>query len=164
MRAKCPDCQSGCSKCTNGYIEVQLAENGKWWTRVCTNEKECGFVNGGYHTVNDQIPEEPSEGCVNCGAETNWIDMDLVDSEENWKKPENRIKHMTQHHEESTRYLRKMISDLRNLSLQILDGKKDFTLDECRLMDICRVCKKPIGNSNVTLNYGEEFAHTPCLK
>ena len=44
MKAKCPHCQTGCDKCTGGFIEVQFPDNERLYARKCW---VCGFENGG---------------------------------------------------------------------------------------------------------------------
>ena len=72
MKAKCPFCTAGCSKCENsGKINVRFAE-GNLWTRVCLDEA-CGFENGGRIEKGDKEPPEPSGPCVMCKGPTKWL-------------------------------------------------------------------------------------------
>lgn len=67
------------------------------------------------------------------------------------------------HHEDSRVWFRKRMADLRELALAIFNGKSDLSLDDCRLLDVCRVCYLP-AIAPLTLNYGDEYAHTACLE
>lgn len=69
MKAKCPNCQTGCARCVDGYIEVRLAP-GDCYTRACTNPV-CRFMNGGRMST---VPLTGSCGqCVHCGEAAEWM-------------------------------------------------------------------------------------------
>jgi len=162
MKAKCPYCQDGCEKCSNGFIEASFKKDGKYWTRVCQNRKECGFVNGG-HWVDEGFPLESSGACIICGSPIDWMLLEEAPDDEAWKKPENYIKWQYKAQQETVAAFREDVRKLRSLAMSILNGKTEFSLDDCRLLDICRICRKE-ASGPLTLNYGEEYAHTDCLK
>jgi hypothetical protein len=72
MKAKCPYCDSGCSQCKGGFIEVGFLK-GRVFTRHC---EDCGFDNGGRVVEHgDSPPEKKPEPCVRCGSEKmSWED------------------------------------------------------------------------------------------
>lgn len=71
LKAKCPHCQSGCDKCTDGFTTVEFPE-GDWYTRHCTNPL-CGFDNGGCQGA---YLYEGLEPCLMCQHhETVWVPL-----------------------------------------------------------------------------------------
>lgn len=72
MKAKCPNCEKGCEKCKDGFIEVSIAK-GKLFTRHCD---DCGFDNGGRVVPEGKDPPEGKPApCVMCKSQnTRWMD------------------------------------------------------------------------------------------
>lgn len=167
--AMCPHCGGkGCKRCENkGTREARFAE-GDWYTRHCTNP-ECGFNNGGRIVPAGTHPDdhdhpgdyEGDDKCVVCGERTvKWVLYQDAPESDAWIK--NQDKFMVKRQEKTIQKLVAEIKALKLLSLQIFEGKKELTMEECRQIDICRVCKKPISVPFVT-SYGKEFAHSDCL-
>lgn len=48
---------------------------------------------------------------------------------------------------------------------QLVDGRDWLTVAEARAQKVCRICKMSVNNDPkpLTLNFGNEFAHTGCL-
>ena len=74
LKAKCPECETGCDACKDGYTDVSFA-SGEFYTLKCTSS-ECGFENGG-RIVNDDLPPlSVSLGpmtCVICKEPATWF-------------------------------------------------------------------------------------------
>ncbi len=161
MKAKCPCCENGCSRCKNGYLEVSFPKDKLLWHRVCLNFEECGFVNGGYFS--EDFPLESSGPCVICDGITEWRPPENTPNVKAWQKPENYSKWSIKSLEKQVESLRQSNESLRQIGRKFLDGNFELTLDECRLLRVCRICKKP-ESTPFMYNYGKEYAHTECLK
>jgi len=169
MKAKCPHCNDGCDKCTDGFTEAFFAE-GDWFTRLCENPR-CLFVNGG--RICEGFPPETSGPCVVCGGETRWIDYNdplLENIEEPWIQ--NQHEFNSKRLERDLNSLRDKLQELRDFAKSI-PGYKDLqlTLEQAKLMHVCRICKEPDRPRTIDnkvdpfkLNYGEEYAHESCLR
>lgn len=162
MRAMCPHCQGkGCDakNCVDGYLQVKFAE-GDWFTRLCINLEDCGFANGG--RVSNGFPEVSSGPCVNCDGPTEWVPFDEIpeNAGEGYKK--NYEKFALKSLEESNETLRNRNKELRDLIVSWIKNDRkipSLTLEQCRMLDICRICYEP--SSAVFLF--DEWAHKHCL-
>lgn len=161
MKAKCPFCDSGCEKCENGFMEITIVK-GMWIYRVCCNQEECGFVNGGSAYDGSRDLDE-DDTCIICDGPTEWKLPDNISEERNWEKPENATKWRMLRDEKTIEELKNTIKKFRTLSVAILNGKTDLTLDDYRLLNVCRICHQP-QSVPFKLNFGEEYAHTFCLE
>ncbi len=78
MKAKCPFCESGCEKCTDGYTEASFA-SGTIWTRHCN---ACEEDNGGSIREGEEPPKHKPGNCVWCeSTDVVWLkigDTDLT--------------------------------------------------------------------------------------
>lgn len=72
MKAKCPHCEAGCSKCEDGYFEVKFAL-GDVYTRACSSAT-CGFENGG--RISTTLLEGECGPCVRCSGPAHWKRVD----------------------------------------------------------------------------------------
>lgn len=149
MQALCPHCfgEKKCDKCHEGLVRVGFAD-GVWCACVCLNSEECGFQNG---------------GCCNPKHEpTKWIPFDdcpeLPDpapyevNEHKW-----RVKKLEKQAAEQRERYRRLVA----FALPLIPAGRILTVPEAKLLNICRICKKPDPN---VYNYGEEFAHRACLE
>lgn len=170
--AMCPHCGGeGCKRCENkGTREARFAE-GDWYTRHCTNP-ECGFNNGGRIVPAGTHPDDPGnehpgdydgdDKCVVCGEQTaKWVPYFEAPESDAWVK--NQDKFTVKRQDKMIESLRATNKSVRALALEILEGKKTLSMEECRLLDICRVCNKPFKVPFTTF-YGKEYAHSDCLK
>lgn len=81
LPAKCPHCDSGCEKCVDGKIVVNMPED-DWYTRHCLNPL-CGFDNGG---CQGSALREENLPCVMCGhSDVAWIPMCESSPDPPWK-------------------------------------------------------------------------------
>jgi len=73
MKAKCPHCEDGCSKCDNGFIDVKFA-TGFAFTIKC-KDPDCGFENGMRIDDRPNFPDivKPDITCVFCDSETEYV-------------------------------------------------------------------------------------------
>ena len=64
MKAKCPFCQSGCDKCKEGFVEVELSK-GLVYDLKCN---KCGSIVGFHIDDGDNPPEKDMSDmcCVIC--------------------------------------------------------------------------------------------------
>ena len=161
MQAQCPKCIDAsegffCDECQNTkLIDVSIAQ-GDIFTRVCLNKEECGFVNGGHVG----IPDISSEPCIICDGPTDWVLCSEVEEadEPGWAK--NREKWEIHSLNKNVIALRKIIFELREFGRKHLP--ETITVEEARLLNVCRVCKKSSPEPNY-YGYGSEYAHTKCL-
>lgn len=76
MKAKCPHCGDGFSKCVDGYTEAFFA-SGTVWTRHCN---VCGEDNGGHIRDGNGPPVHGPGRCVWCGSpEVVWMKIGHTD-------------------------------------------------------------------------------------
>lgn len=148
MRAMCPHCGGkGCDQpnCVDGYLQVTFAE-GDWWTRLCLNHVDCGFVNGG--RICEGFPPESSGPCVVCGGPTDWVSFDdvpEVESAEELGHVRNHLKFAVKTLEESNEVLREKLKELREYaaSWRLLSKNRKLSIEEAKLLNICVVCHGP---------------------
>lgn len=70
MKAKCPFCEDGCEKCTDGHTEATFA-SGTLWARHCN---ACGEDNGG--CIFKGPPQRKPMDCVWCkSADVIWLEV-----------------------------------------------------------------------------------------
>ncbi len=81
MKAKCPDCESGCSKCDGGFFEARIAD-GEWYTRLCV---ECGFENGVCILGTDNKFLGIPSPCIQCDGRVVWKWVEPATDEERSK-------------------------------------------------------------------------------
>jgi hypothetical protein len=168
MKAMCPECAGktdfDCPKCNNTKeIEVRFAE-GEVFTTVCLNRKECGFVNGGRITKGG-FPEESSGPCVICDGVTEWQLMKEVVEDENPGWQRNREKWHIHSLNKTVEKLRATNNELRVFARRFLP--ETITVEEARLLGVCRVCRKEKDATGWTpnvYNYGDEYSHSSCLE
>lgn len=161
MKAKCPFCESGCQKCDRGFLEV-IKHPGTWWYAVCSNREECLFVNGG-HANDGEFPEKNSGQCLLCGGVTEWMTEKNIPANSPYMSPENALKWQQRRHEIQVCQLLDDIDKIRSIALKYITPETALTVEDCRSLDICRICHQK-ASCPLTLNFGEEYAHTKCLK
>lgn len=159
MKAKCPFCECGCDKCDGGFIEI-IVYPGEWLTRVCANEEECGFVNG-ESSVRFELMMTKPDPCVNCGGPCVWRAEDYVPSSQGWRDPKNQVKWMSERNERTIESLVARQMELIHIGRRLVHGDK-LTLNDFRLLGICRICHEPESTPFV-LDFGNEYAHWACL-
>lgn len=65
MKAKCPNCKEGCSKCKDGYINIEMAE-GILYIPWCL---DCDKESMGFHISDDGKPPEIDDCiCIDCNS------------------------------------------------------------------------------------------------
>lgn len=69
MKAKCPYCQTGCNKCSDGFWEVSFKQDGILYGISCGDCK--GSIGGGFLDSKDEIEKFPhkEEKCPFCGSQ-----------------------------------------------------------------------------------------------
>jgi len=157
MKAKCPYCKEGCESCKDGFIDVTIPNDKDVFTILCKNE-ECKFVNGACFG----FPDEPSGECVMCSGETYWIEANKVVEDEVPPWVINKNKFIIKDLERRNSKLLEIISKLRKLALKFC-GDGEITLEEAKLLDVCRICKGE-SRASFVYNYGKEYAHKKCLE
>lgn len=166
MRAMCPHCGGkGCDKpnCVDGYLQVSFAE-GDWWTRMCLNQEDCGFVNGG--RICEGFPPESSGPCVVCGGPTDWTPFDEVPDDAGKGYEKNHLKFGIKSLEDANEVLRAKLKELREYaaSWRLLSKNRKLQMEEAKLLNICMVCHGPAAptKDKGSFHY-KEWAHDKCI-
>lgn len=65
-------------------------------------------------------------------------------------------------HETQKASLLKTVAALRALALTSV-GQRPLSVEEARLLNVCRICRGDPRAGSLLLNYGAEYAHQSCL-
>lgn len=78
IQAKCPHCATGCTRCTNGYVQLRIANSRYFYARKCTNP-HCGQTNGG--RMSDEVLQGgTATPCPWCNWPSSWLLVDDRDA------------------------------------------------------------------------------------
>jgi hypothetical protein len=173
MKAKCPHCESGCNKCTDGFFEVSLPivdDPEAPWTTACKNQEECGFVNG--VCFDKKWIEDRDLVCVMCygPAEIKSLAEAEANSSYAYEKPENANKWTIKSLERSVETLREKLKKTREVATEYLNKLnvaspsliEPIPIKHAQLLNICRYCFQPFKVPFLT-NCGKEYAHKDCV-